>query len=288
MRGNVAAGMGGEMLRGVVLAALVMCVGASANGFMQADAEGPDSPVPPANTGQPANDGFIIDFAQGFDRVTHVLARWDIDTEWMATSYRVDNVRFGADGLTLHAVRAKTDIADYTSGEFQRSGFYGYGRYEVVMKTSDAPGIISAFFSYAGEDMGDPHDEIDFELLGRSTRQAHLNFFSNGVTSPADVDLWFDTSADDHLYAYEWSPTAIVWYVDGVEVRRVVASADVRIPTTTGRMMASVWAASRKVAEWAGTPEVETASAHYRCMSHVPMGKTGQQCSDTFKSPPRP
>lgn len=275
------------MLRGLILAALVAGAGGSAYGLMRADAEAPGLTAPPANTGRVANDGFIIDFAQGFDRVTHVIAKWDIDSDWMATSYRADNVRFGADGLTLHAVRAKTNIADYTSGEFQRSGFYGYGRYEVVMKASDAPGIVSSFFSYAGEDMGDPHDEIDFELLGRSTRQVHLNFFSNGVTSPADVDLWFDASAGDHLYAYEWSPTAIMWYVDGVEVRRVVASADVRIPTATGRMMASVWAANRKVAEWAGTPEVETASGQYRCMSHVPMGKTGQQCSDTFNAPPK-
>jgi hypothetical protein len=29
------------------------------------------------------------------------------------------------------------------------------------------------------------------------------------------------------------------------------------------------------------------AQAAYRCISHVPMGKTAAQCSDTFKPPAR-
>lgn len=271
------------MWRGLILAALMAGVAAAAYGLMLADAEAPGA-APPTNTGRPASDGFIIDFTRGFDRATHVHATWDVASDWMATSYREENVEYGAAGLTLRARRNKTGVADYTSGEFQRAGFYGYGRYEVVMKASNAPGIVSAFFSYTGEDMADPHDEIDFELLGRSPRQVHVNFFSNDISTPADVDLWFDTSAAEHLYAYEWSPTAIIWYVDGVEVRRVAAP-EVRIPTTTGRVMASVWAGNRRVAEWAGVPSVQTASATYRCMSHVPMGKTGRQCSDSFKPP---
>jgi beta-glucanase (GH16 family) len=197
-------------------------------------------------------------------------------------------VEYGAAGLTLRARRNKTGVADYTSSEFQRAGFYGYGRFEVVMKASNAPGIVSSFFAYAGEDMGDPHDEIDVELLGRSSRQLHTNFFSNDVSSPSDIDLWFDTSASDHLYAFEWSPAAIIWYVDGVEVRRVIAAPGVRIPTTTARVMASVWAGNRRVAEWTGAPSVDKASAVYRCMSHVPLGKTGRQCSDSFEPPAKP
>ena len=276
------------MLRGFILTALTAVVAASAYGLMLADAEAPGAAAPPANTGRAAGEGFIVDFTHGYDPVTHVLAKWDVASDWMAASYRKANAEYGADGLTLTAKREKTSVADYTSGEFQRSGFYGYGRYEVVMRASNAPGIVSAFFSYAGEDMGDPHDEIDFELLGRSPRQVHLNYFSNGANDPVDVDLWFDTSEADHLYAYEWSPSAIVWYVDGVEVRRVFASPELRIPTTTARVMANIWVGTRRVAEWAGWPTIETASARYRCMSHMPLGGTGQQCSDSFQPPARP
>lgn len=280
--------MGREMQRGLILAALMAGVAASASGRMPAGAEVPIAPSPVSNTGRPAGDGFLIDFSQGFDRVNHVRANWDVASEWMAASYRSENVEYGADGLTLHARRSQTLVSDYTSSEFQRSGFYGYGRYEVVMKASNAPGIVSSFFTYAGEDVGDPHDEIDFELLGHSPRHAHLNFFSNGANQPVDVRLWFDTSAAEHLYAYEWSPDAIIWSVDRVEVRRVVSGADLRIPTTTGRVMASVWAGNRKVAEWTGWPSVDAASTTYSCMSHVPIGKTGPQCSDTYKLPDEP
>jgi beta-glucanase (GH16 family) len=276
------------MSRGLTLAALLAGVVASAYGLIQAAAEAPGASAPPANTGRPASDGFIVDFAHGYDRATQVRATWDVASDWMAVSYREDNVEYGAAGLTLRARRNKTGVADYTSSEFQRAGFYGYGRFEVVMKASNAPGIVSSFFVYAGEDMGDPHDEIDVELLGRSSRQLHTNFFSNDVSSPADIDLWFDTSASEHLYAFEWSPAAIIWYIDGMEFRRVIAAPGVRIPTTTARVMASVWAGNRRVAEWTGAPSVDRASATYRCMSHVPLGKTGRQCSDSFKPPAKP
>lgn len=272
-------------MRRAVIVAVVAGALASAFGALLANAESPGSRASPANTGRPAGDAFFEDFTGGYDPVTHVLARWDVDSEWMAASYRLGNVAYSSDGLHLTTRISPSDIADYTSGEFQRSGFYGYGRYEVIMKASNAPGVISSFFVYAGEDMGDPHDEIDFELLGRTPRQVHLNFFSKGATSAADIDLPFDASADEHLYAFEWSPSAIIWYVDGVEVRRVVGGPGVRIPTTTGRVMANVWAANRTVAEWAGTPTVETTTATYRCMSHVPIGKAGRQCSDAFAPP---
>jgi hypothetical protein len=52
--------------------------------------------------------------------------------------------------------------------------------------------------------------------------------------------------------------------------------------------MTSLWAANRMTAEWAGVPNYVRAMAHFRCMSHVPMGKTGKQCSDTFRPPVSP
>ncbi len=273
------------MLRGFILAAFVTGAVASTCGALLAGAESPGDLSSSGNTGRRADEAFLVDFTKGYDPTTHVLARWDVVSPWMAISYRISNIAYRADGLHITTRVGRNDISDYTSGEFQRLGFYGYGRYEVIMRASSAPGVISSFFVYAGEDMGDPHDEIDFEFLGRTRRQVDLNYFSNGATNPANIDLPFDASANEHLYAFEWSPTAIIWYVDGVEVRRAVAGPGVRIPTTTGRVMASVWAANRKVAEWAGNPTVESTTATYRCMSHVPTGKSGRLCSDTFAAP---
>lgn len=270
------------MLWGLTRLALLAGAIASGLGCLMASAEAPNDKSRPSNSGRAPGGAFIVDFADGFDPVTHVLGDWDVASEWFAASYRTDNVKFEDGRLTLGTRRIKTKVSGYTSSELQRSGFYGYGRYEVIMRAANAPGVVSSFFTYAGADMGDPHDEIDFELLGRSTRKAHLNYFSNGVDSPVDVDLWFDSSEGDHLYAFVWLPDSISWYVDGVMVRRVASGGNVRMPSATGRVMASVWSANRKVSEWAGWPTVSTASATYSCMSHVPMGKKNRQCSDSF------
>ena len=128
---------------------------------------------------------------------------------------------------------------------------------------------------------------MDFEILGRSTASVHTNFYAAGKNGPADIALAFDASAAEHLYAFEWLPGRIAWYVDGVLVREVSeAESGVRIPTTTGRIMASVWVAKGQVAEWVGEPDFTEVSATYRCMSHVPAGQAGRQCSDTFKAAP--
>jgi beta-glucanase (GH16 family) len=93
----------------------------------------------------------------------------------------------------------------------------------------------------------------------------------------------------DHLYAFEWAPDAIRWYVDGVKVREVSAkTAKVKIPTTSGRVIVNLWAGTGPSTGWTGEPDFRLTTASYRCISHVPIGKTGPQCSDTFKAPPKP
>ena len=47
--------------------------------------------------------------------------------------------------------------------------------------------------------------------------------------------------------------------------------------------MANIWAANNQALEWVGAPVGEGTSAVYRCMSHVPIGETGRQCSDVFE-----
>lgn len=271
-------GQGGA-LAGAIVGALASAV-AAAMAFAEAPEPGKDMP---RNTGAPSDGAFYMDFTQGFDRVNHVLSNWNINEEWLAAAFKRDNVVFDSNGMTLTARRQETAISDYTSAEFQRAGVFGYGRYEVVMRTARGAGVVTTFFVHTG----DPHDEIDFEILGRSTASVHTNFYGSGERSPLDIGLAFDAAGAEHLYAFEWLPNRIAWYVDGVLVREVTsATPGARIPTTTSRVMASVWVAKGQVAEWAGEPDFDAASATYRCMSHVPLGQSGRQCSETF-TPPR-
>lgn len=234
--------------------------------------------------GRPPDRAFYMDLREGFDRVNQVHANWDINADWLGVAYRPENARFADDGLQLSSKKAKTKVSNYVSAEFQAVGFYGYGRYEVVMQAAKAPGVVSSFFVYSGPDMNDPHDEVDFEFLGRSPRRVQLNYFGRGQKDPADTQLWFDATEGEHIYAFEWLPESITWYADGIQLRRVTAAtARAPLPRTTGRVMASVWAANRQAEAWVGTPSFNRTTAVYRCMSHVPLGMSGRQCSDTFK-----
>ncbi len=284
------------MHRTIVIAAALALAGLS-SGVLAASAQLVETfvrapvvarPTPLTNTGRPADLAFYADLTQGYDQGQQVHSNWDMNTDWLGVAYRRFNVRYDRRGMSLSASRERTGVSDYISSEMQRAGFFGYGRYEVVMQAARATGVVSSFFVYSGPDMRDPHDEIDFELLGRAPRQAHLNYFADGKKNPLDIDLWFDSTEGLHLYAFEWLPDSITWYADGVEIRRVTRDASPwPLPTTTGRVMASVWAANRQTLQWVGEPVFEKTTALYACMSHVPVGETGRQCSDTFKPPGR-
>ncbi|MGW9529925.1 family 16 glycosylhydrolase [Paenibacillus terrae] len=80
----------------------------------------------------------------------------------------------------------------FVSGEYATNDTYGYGRVEGRLKVAKARGLVTYLFSY-----------------------------TNGVGSHETVlDLGFDASAAYHDYAFEWSPSAIRWYVDGKLVHR--------------------------------------------------------------------
>lgn len=234
-----------------------------------------------ANVGSSAGSAFLIDLRRGFDKQTHYLADYSMDEDWIKIAYSPRNIQFDASGMTLELKKSSGPLP-YSGSEFQRHGTYGYGRYEVVMTASSGHGAVSSFFTYTGQYWGDPHDEIDFEFVARNPRAVYLNYFRNGVSDGRFVPLWFDITRGDHLYAFEWSPTSIRWYADGIKIREVTtANAKAGIPKTAGRVVANHWAGAGPATHWTGYPTFEHARASYRCISHVPMGQAGVQCSDT-------
>ncbi|MFT5609463.1 MAG: endo-1,3-1,4-beta-glycanase ExoK [Parvicella sp.] len=103
-----------------------------------------------------------------------------------------------------------------------------YGRYETRMKAparAVASGYISSLFTYTNE--GEPREweEIDVELEGgRPDKfQANLIYGKNTVqwSATREWGAWEDkiniAPADEwRVYAVEWLPTEINWYVDGL------------------------------------------------------------------------
>ncbi len=251
------------------------------------DYAGFSGPIEQAETAsfarRPVDGAFLVDLTQGYDGQTQELSNWLMDAGWLKADFSPHNVRFDRNGMALSVTRRNGGATPYVSAEFQRSGFYGYGRYEVVMKAARMPGVVSSFFTHTGPHLGDVHSEIDFEFNGGKPHEVHTNYFWDGSSDAIDIELGFDASEDFHIYAFEWLPDRITWYVDGVELRTVDAeTAHVPIPSAAARVMANIWAANSQMVEWVGEPEGEGAQAIYRCMSHVPLNGMGRQCKDEF------
>jgi endo-1,3-1,4-beta-glycanase ExoK len=131
----------------------------------------------------------------------------------------------------------------YTCAEIQSREIYGYGTYEVRMRAAAAPGTVSAFFTFVGS----PHNEIDFEFLGKSPTQVFLNYFVDGRKvvdgrkHEQYVQLPFDATTTTNDFAFEWTAESIRWFANGRLIREELASKGARIPTTAQRIYLSIW-----------------------------------------------
>jgi endo-1,3-1,4-beta-glycanase ExoK len=270
---------------GLLAAAAAICIALMSSAGRQAGADDRNASGPLENTGNEPGDAFYFDLRQGFDEDEHWKANYVMDAPWFATGYTPRNVRFDKHGMTLVIQNKRMQRQPYTGAEFQISGFYGFGRYETIMKAAKGSGVVSSFFTHTDDYFDDPHDEIDFEFLGKNTRAVELNYFAGKRQQGAKtIKLDYDAAEEFHLYAFEWTPTYIKWFIDGKLVHEVHGSnAKTPIPRSSQRVIANIWAAKGTALQWTGPVEFETASAQYLCMSHVPMGRRGKQCADTFK-----
>ena len=122
----------------------------------------------------------------------------------------------GADGVTR----------DYTSARLKTAGKFSqkYGRFEARIKIPQGQGIWPAFWML-GDDtdkIGWPKSgEIDImENIGKEPATVHGTIHGpgysgdKGIGSPYNLPADHHFADDFHLYAVEWEPKAIRFYVD--------------------------------------------------------------------------
>jgi endo-1,3-1,4-beta-glycanase ExoK len=183
--------------------------------------------------------------ASFFERFDHVNPRaWEISDGWtngdhQGCKWSKNRVRIESDRLVLALERIPSGAPVYQCGEIQSRGFYHYGTFEVRMRAARASGINSAFFTYVGPTHGQPHDEIDFEVLGRNTREVQVNTFVSGKDGqgkivPNGVDV-----ADEFVdYAFEWTPDRVRWFVNGKLTREASGP---EVPSHAAKIYLSIW-----------------------------------------------
>ena len=182
--------------------------------------------------------------------------------------------------------------AEYYGGEIRTSEYYGYGDYEVSMKTSSVPGTASTFFVCTGPyDVNyetkepNPHDEIDIEFLGKDPTIVQFNYFVNGKGGHEHIHkLGFDSSKGFHTYGFRWTSEYIVWFVDGEPVYKVKASAKNPLPSTPGRILTNYWTGTDKTYNWMGKfNEDYSGKAEYKYIA-----SSATPLDDPTVAPPEP
>lgn len=231
----------------------------------------------------PSAPGFITLLGDTLNDAFFYRSEYANPTGHYGGDWSRDNIGQSAEGAGLEVRRHPSRSGPYTGGEMKTLRTYGYGRYEVVMRPAKGSGLVSSFFTYTGAYDGNPHDEIDIEFLGLDTSRIHFNYFRNGKTgASATFDLPFDAAEADHLYAFDWAPEGITWYVDGEPYYKTI-DGDAFLPTTPGSIVFNAWTGKPFMSAWHGKPTFESgASAHYSCVSFSPMGEQSRACSDLF------
>lgn len=196
----------------------------------------PASTMTPAPTPAPTIPpipGWTLVWQDEFDGPEIDLTKWTFDTgghgwgnnEMEYHTDRPENARI-EDGQLVIEARAETfGDRGYTSARLKTQGLHAwqYGRFEARIKIPSGQGVWPAFWML-GEDIaqaGWPEcGEIDImENIGKEPAIVHGTVHVPGYSGAQGVTnrhtLPEGALADDfHVYAIEWEPEQIRWYID--------------------------------------------------------------------------
>jgi beta-glucanase (GH16 family) len=212
---------------------------------------------------RPTAQGSFTDHLDGFDSVRWAKADGWTNGSPFDNAWRADHVSFSGGMMDLRLSDYAGLGEPYSSGEYRTTGYYGYGCYEAGFRPVAEPGVVSAFFTFAGPyDNGGNgrHNEIDFEFVGTDTRRVQLNFWTNDDSYASSnevlVNLGFDAATSLHAYAFKWTSTGIRWYVDGTLIHEAFDQAANPTPKSADslhKIMMNLWPVDETAAAWAGT-----------------------------------
>ncbi len=200
-------------------------------------------PVQPAATPTPewAREGWTLVWHDEFDGESIDPANWTFEiggngwgnNERQFYTDRPENARI-EDGMLVIEARAEKFIRrNYTSARIKTQGLHAwtYGHIEARMKLSYGQGIWSAFWMLGTDvtDVGWPRSgEIDImEHVGREPTRIYGTVHGPGYSGGGGVGHFTtfpsgSLSEEFHVYAIEWEPEEIRWYVDDEQYFKVM------------------------------------------------------------------
>jgi len=146
----------------------------------------------------------------------------------------------------LSFVQAK----DLKGAEYRTKEDYLYGRFEVRMKAPYREGMLASFFTYwtGGEGIW---NEIDVEIMGRYDDNVQFNTITptQSGNHVGHYPMINAPNLDYHVYAFEWAPQYVSWFVDGVLVLRQLGE-HIQTLTKPQKIMMNIWPPQYE--NWAG------------------------------------
>lgn len=193
-------------------------------------------------------------FVDNFDKLDTSV--WYISDGWnngahQNCTWSKEQVSMKDGVLSLGFEKRKQGEREYVCGEIQTRTRFGYGTYEIRMKTADGSGLNSAFFTYIGPTDKKPHDEIDFEVLGKSSSTVQLNqYVSAKGGNEKLVDVPGGANGGFNDYAFVWEKARLRYYVNGKLVHEVTDAT--KVPENAQKIFASLWGTDT-LSDWMGS-----------------------------------
>ncbi|CDZ36061.1 glycoside hydrolase family 16 protein [Neorhizobium galegae] len=192
-------------------------------------------------------------FVENFDSLDRSV--WYVSDGWnngkhQNCTWSKKQVKVEGGALQLTFTGDKTGDRDFACGEIQTKARFGYGTYEVRMKSATGSGLNSAFFTYIGPTDKKPHDEIDFEVLGKNTGQVQLNqYVSAKGNNEKLVPVAGGADQGFNDYAFIWEESRLRYFVNGKLVHEVTDKT--KIPQNPQKIFVSLWGTDT-LKQWMG------------------------------------
>jgi beta-glucanase (GH16 family) len=140
----------------------------------------------------------------------------------------IENPTGGNGVLVIQALEEEYETREYTSGSINTRGKFDqlYGRFEARIKIPYGQGLWPAFWMLSSTGGWPLGGEIDImENIGKEPNIVHGTMHgpgysgANGIGGPFALPEGRRFADDFHLFAVEWEPDAIRWYVDNTLYR---------------------------------------------------------------------
>lgn len=195
-------------------------------------------------------------FSTNFTDPAELQADWNLvsdDNQWgdFQSCRRPGNVEVSSAGLRLKTEVATDCHHKWSTGYINSKAKYGYGFFEATMKIADIKGMNNAFWMTTEDHLetGD-HFEIDvcevqypsYDHIGLQQYPAKGNKDIKHTGMGWGAKFVDDLSSGFHDYGVLWTPTEMIFEVDGETVAAVVTNNAVHGPTDIAFSSALIYA----------------------------------------------